>query len=134
MSNSPFDIAKTILNSKEDCYTTEEVFNKEYAPFMVNRILSNASNTVLFAEQMDRNSGLDKKLQYDFYLKGIPKARGYQKMWSKKESEGNNSALIDYICERMNVNQRRAASILKQIGEEVVTMEIESAKGGRRTY
>ncbi len=128
--SSPFDIAKTILNTKEDCYTTEELFNKEYSPFMINRILSNASNTVLFAEQMDRFTVIDKKLQYDFYLKGIPKARGYQKMWSKKEENSHNSEIIDYVCEKMNVNTRRATAILKQIGEEVVRMEMES-KGGR---
>ena len=127
---SPFDISKTILNTKEDCYTTEELFNKEYSPFMINRILSNASNTVLFAEQMDKFTVLDKKLQYDFYLKGVPKARGFQKMWSKKEEADTDSTLVNYVCERMNVNTRRAAIIIKQIGEEVVRMEMK-AKGGR---
>ena len=131
MSSSPFDLAKTILNTKETCYTVEELFNKEYAPFMINRILSNASNTVLFAEQMDKYSILDKKLQYDFYLYGIPKSRGYQKMWSKKESETTNEVLLDYISEKMKVNMRRASAILKQIGAEVVQMEMNS-RGGKR--
>lgn len=127
---SPFDIAKTILQTKEDCYTTEDVFNKEYAPFMINRILSNSATTILFAEQMDRFSMIDKKQQYDFYLKGIPKARGFQKMWSKKESDTVDTALLDYVCEKMNVNLKRATNIIKLIGEDVIKIEMES-KGGR---
>lgn len=128
---SPFDIAKTILTTKEDCYTTEELFNKEYSPFMINRILSNSASTVLFAEQMDRYSMIDKKLQYDFYLKGIPKTKGFQKMWTKKESDTvDDSVLIKYISNKLNLNTKRASSMLQIIGRDKVVAEINS-KGGR---
>ena len=52
-------------------------------------------------------------------------------MWSKKESETTNEVLLDYISEKMKVNMRRASAILKQIGAEVVQMEMNS-RGGKR--
>ena len=124
MSNSPFDIAKSILQTKEDLYTTDELFDKEYAPFMVNRILSNSERTVLFAECMDRYSGLDKKIQYEFFMKGIPKNKSFQKMWSKKESSQLNTDHIEYICSRMNVSIKRGTEIYKLIGPEAVEAEL----------
>jgi hypothetical protein len=128
---SPFDIAKTILTTKEDCYTTEELFNREYVPFMINRIMSNSERTVLFAEQMDKYSMMDKKLQYDFYLKGIPKTKGFQKMWTKKETDSiDDSTLIEYISTQMNCNSRRAKTTLDILGRETA-IEHMNLKGGR---
>ena len=126
---SPFYIAKSILQTKEDLYTTDELFNKEYAPFMVNRILSNSDRTVLFAECMDKYSGLDKKIQYDFYLKGIPQNRAFQKMWSKKESSTLNTDHVEYICSRMNVSTKRGTEIYKLLGPEAVQAELDKHGG-----
>lgn len=131
MSNSPFDIAKSILQSKEDLYTTEELFNKEYAPFMINRIMSNTERTVLFAECMDKYVSLDKKIQYDFYMKGIPKNKGFTKMWSKKESDSAiNTDHVEYICQQMNVSLKRGTDIYKLLGSAIIEAEM-SKKGGK---
>ncbi len=127
---SPFEISKTILQTKEDVYTTDELFNKEYAPFMINRIMSNSESTVLFAECMDRYVCLDKKIQYDFYLKGVPKARSYQKMWSKKETTEINTDTIESICNAMNVSFRRGVEIYKLLGQSAVEAELDK-KGGK---
>lgn len=126
---SPFDIAKSVLQTKENLYTTDELFNKEYVPFMVNRILSNSDRTVLFAECMDKYCGLDKKLQYDFYLKGIPKSNGFQKMWSKKDSSTLNTDHVEYICSRMNVSTKRGTEIYKLLGSEAVEAELRKQGG-----
>lgn len=127
---SPFDLAKSILQTKEDLYTTDELFDKEYAPFMLNRIFSNSERTVLFAECMDRYCGLDKKIQYDFYFKGIPQNRSFQKMWSKKDSSTLNTDHVEYICSRMNVSIKRGTEIYKLIGPEAVEAEL-TKHGGK---
>ena len=128
---SPFDIAKSILQTKEDLYTVEEVFNKEYAPFMVNRIMSNSERTVLFAECMDKYTSLDKKIQYDFYMKGIPKNKGFTKMWSKKESDATiNTDHVEYICSTMNVSLTRGMDIYKLLTPQIVQAEIDK-RGGK---
>lgn len=130
--SSPFDIAKSILQTKEDLFTTEELFNREYAPFMVNRIISNTERTVLFAECMDKYQSLDKKIQYDFYMKGIPKNKGYSKMWSKKESDSTiNTDHVEYICQQMNVSLTRGSEIYKLLSPDVVQAEIDK-RGGKQ--
>ena len=121
---SPFDIAKSILQTKENLFTTDEFFNKEYTPFIVNRIFSNSERTVLFAECMDKYFGLDKKIQYDFYLKGVPRNRSFQKMWSKKESSSLNTDHVEYICSRLNVSTKRGTEIYKLLGSEVIEAEL----------
>lgn len=131
MATSPFDFGKSILQSKENLYTVEELFNKDYAPYMVNRIMSNSERTVLFAECMDKYSSLDKKMQYDFYLDGIPKSRSFQKMWSKKETDTTiNEHYIMFICSVLNVSRRRGMELYKLIGEKTIKMEMEKI-GGR---
>ena len=126
---SPFDIAKSILQTKENLFTTDEFFNKEYTPFMVNRIFSNSERTVLFAECMDKYFGLDKKIQYDFYLKGVPRNRSFQKMWSKKESSTLNTDYVEYICSRLNVSTKRATEIYKLLGSDAVEAELRKHGG-----
>lgn len=129
--SSPFDFGKSILQTKESLFTTEKLFNKDYLPFMVNRIMSNSERTVLFSECMDRYSNLDKKMQYDFYLDGIPKSRSFQKMWSKKEEDTTiNTVHVEYICSTLNVSRRRGMELYKLIGPDVVQKEIDS-RGGK---
>jgi len=127
---SPFDFAKSVTHTKESLYTHETLFQKEYVPFMVNRALSNSPQTALFADAVNQYPYLDKKLQYDFYMHGIPKQRGYSK-WFKKEEESLPQDAIDFVCEQMGVSVPRAIEIITLLGVDVVKLEMD-AKGGRQ--
>ena len=127
---NPFDYAKSVTHTKESLYTTEHVFNKEYITFMVNRSLSNSPQTVFFAEAMDRCQFLDKKLQYEFYLYGIPKQRGYSK-WVKKEESGVPLAHIEHLASTLNISMQRAIEMHKIIGSDAVQEDIDK-RGGRK--
>ena len=129
MSTSPFDYAKSVTHTKESMYTTEAIFEKEYLPFMVNRSLSNSPKTALFADMMDVYPNLDKKLQYDFYLYGIPKQSGYAKWVKKAESEFPQD-IIDFVCDRMKLSLSRAIEIIKLLGVDYVKTEM-NKNGGR---
>ena len=41
---------------------------KSYAPYIINRCLSGHLDCILFANEMNKNSFLDKDMQYSFYL------------------------------------------------------------------
>jgi hypothetical protein len=75
---SPFDIVK-LLNEKGD----SEVDLKDYNPWMINRVLSNHQQTVLFASAMNKYYWLDKDIQFKFYKEGIPKGKRFGQ-WQKK--------------------------------------------------
>jgi len=62
---------------------------KKYPPFVVNRCLSSFTDTILFANEMNKNSHLPNKLQYDFLLNSV-KPRKRFSPWTRKDS-------IDYL-------------------------------------
>ena len=126
---SPFDITKSLTQTKDDLYTTEEIFAKEYVPFMVNRILSNSPSTALFANAMNQYGVLDKKLQYDFYRLGMSKSKSYTK-WIKKEETDLNQEHLDYVAETMHLSMKRAIEIYTLLGADAVQAQIDK-RGGR---
>lgn len=127
---NPFDVVKSIVKDKESVYTTEEMFSKDYVPFMVNRILSNEQRTALFADAMNQYSCIDKKLQHDFYLYGIPKFSG-RIGYAKKETDSDlDMECVEYIQSKLKLNIPRAIEVLELVGVDVVKQEI-SSRGGR---
>ena len=128
---SPFDFAKAITQTKEYLWSHDDVSQKEYTPFMINRILSNIERTVFFAEMMNMYPDLDKKLQYDFYHCGIPKNNKYTKMWSKKETSGIDEEFINFIAADMNISIKRAIEVYKLLGHEKIEKQM-SLRGGKQ--
>lgn len=129
---SPFDIAKALTQTKIDVWISDTESARHYEPFMINRILSNSDRTVFFAEVMNKYPDVDKKLQYDFYLHGIPRSRGYEKMWTKKDPLIHNAEHINYIARQLNCSIKRAIELYPLIGSEVC--DAEAAKhGGKET-
>lgn len=126
---SPFDITKNITQTKDNLYESEEITDKDYIPFMINRILSNSPSTALFANAMNQGV-IDKKLQYDFYRLGIPKSKSYTK-YIKKEASELNQEHLDYICMSMNVSMVRAIEVYSLIGSDAVQRELDK-RGGRK--
>ena len=55
-----------------------------YPPYIVNRCLSGHLDTVLFANEMNRYSNLDKDMQYSFFLYTSRKRKRFSP-WLKKE-------------------------------------------------
>ena len=55
-----------------------------YPPFIVNTCLSGHLDTVLFANEMNRYSNLDKDMQYSFFLYTLRKRKRFSP-WLKKE-------------------------------------------------
>lgn len=129
MANSPFDFAKSITSTKEDLYTTEDIFKKEYTPFMINRILSNHPQAALFADAMNCYPELDSKLQYDFYRIGMPKLKA-SKMWTKKEGDEKSLEHATVIANALSVSVNRAMEFLALIGSSEVEKYLES-RGGK---
>jgi len=127
---SPFDITKSLTQTKDNIYTNEDIFNKEYIPFMVNRILSHSPSTALFAEAMNQHGIVDKKLQYDFYRLGIAKSKGYTK-WIKKETSDLNQEHIDFISETMHLSVARSIEVYLLIGSDVVQEQLDN-RGGKK--
>ncbi len=57
---------------------------REYAPYVINRCLSGHIDCILFANEMNMNSHLDKDMQYLFYLNSIRKRKRFSP-WIRKD-------------------------------------------------
>jgi hypothetical protein len=127
--SSPFDYIKSVTQTKEDLFTNDEIFKKEYNAFIVNRGLSNSETTALFADAMNQHPNLDPYLQYKFYLTGIPKSRNYSK-WIKKEAINKDENELQFIAEQLNVSIKRALILHDLIGSEKIK-ELIDLRGGK---
>ena len=59
-------------------------WEKNYPPFVVNKCMSQHMDTILMANEMNQYPGLDKKLQYDFFI-NIVRPRKRFSPWGKKQ-------------------------------------------------
>tara|TARA_B100001996_G_C18420160_1_gene500391 strand:+ start:217 stop:546 length:330 start_codon:yes stop_codon:yes gene_type:complete len=58
---------------------------KSYPQWIVNKALSNFTDSILWANEMNLRWQLDKRLQYDFYINILRPRRRFSP-WTKKES------------------------------------------------
>lgn len=127
---NPFDLVNAI-NSKKNVEWTEEA-EKEYKPFIINRNFAKTADTVLFAAEMDLASGLDKKLQYDFYFYGVSKGKRFEKGITKDRKSDKEQLVIDLL----NVNLDCAKNYVRILDTVTPDWEIEEVKrlekGGRK--
>ena len=57
---------------------------KDYAPYIINRCLSGNIDSILFANEMNKYSFLDKDMQYSFYLNTLRKKKRFSP-WLRKD-------------------------------------------------
>ena len=81
---NPFEYVNAINYTKKDIMV-DDIAEKAYAPYMVNRQLSYFPDTVLAANAMNRNHHLDNRLQFDFFINIIRKRKRFSK-WYKPET------------------------------------------------
>ena len=64
--------------TKKDLMKSEdELWQKKYPAFIVNKLLSAFSDTVMFVYEMNRNHFLDKDMQFQFLLNSIRTKKRY---------------------------------------------------------
>jgi hypothetical protein len=124
---SPFDYLNAINTTKKDIMI-DDIDEKAYAPFMVNRGLSYFEDSVLFANEMNRAYHLDSKLQFHFYINTLRKRKRFSK-WFKAEE----SADIDVIKTYYGYSNEKARQVLKILSNEQVNeLSKRVCQGGTR--
>ena len=77
------DWLNSINFTKENLIEDPDMISS-YPPYIVNRCLSGHLDTVLFANEMNKYSNLDKDMQYSFLLYTLRKRKRFSP-WLKKE-------------------------------------------------
>ena len=78
------DWLKSINQSKDNIMDEDSSSTKDYPPYIINRCLSGTIDTLMYANEMNKNHSLDKKLQYDFFI-NIVRTRKRYSPWIKQE-------------------------------------------------
>ena len=107
MSN-PFDYANSILQNKKNLII-DELTEKEYQPFLINRTLSYHKDCVLYANEMNRRHLADKKLQYDFFLNTIRSQKRPFAKWIKPEKSDD----LECIKQVFGLSDQKAREALR---------------------
>ena len=91
----------------------DELAEKDYVPFLTNKSLSYFTDTLLYANEMNRYHFLDKKLQYEFYLNSIRKKKRFAK-WAK--ADNNDEVMM--VQEYFKFSPQKAKAALKVLSTQ----------------
>tara|TARA_B100001778_G_scaffold231387_2_gene192602 strand:- start:1233 stop:1625 length:393 start_codon:yes stop_codon:yes gene_type:complete len=94
----PFDYVNSINFTKKNLMkntANDELAEKDYVPFLTNKSLSYFTDTLLYANEMNRYHFLDKRLQYEFYLNSIRKKKRFAK-WAKADNNDEVMMVQEY--------------------------------------
>ena len=124
---SPFDFLNEINYGKKNIMV-DDIAEKQYNSFMVNRGLSYFKDTVVIANEMNMNHHLNNRLQFDFLINIIRRKRRFSK-WNKPETVDD----LDVIKEYYGYSNKQAKAVhnllsSNQIGE----LRKKVFKGGRK--
>jgi hypothetical protein len=121
---TPFDYVDFILQKKKPQDVLDFV---DYKPFLVNRSLSYQLDCVLYANEMNLWPGIDKDMQYHYFLNSIrPMKRKFQP-WQKSKTDENIECVKTYFG-YSNTKAREALRILSD--EQIAEIKIKTDKGG----
>jgi hypothetical protein len=99
---------------------------KEYNPFIVNKALSRYLDMILYANEMNINPNLDKRMQYDYLFHSIRKRKRAFIPWDKKDDNPTLKTIMDYF----NCSIQKAKDTINILTKEQINeiMEIMSTK------
>ena len=124
---NPFEFANAINYTKKNIMV-DDIAEKAYNPFMINRQLSYFPDTVLAANEMNRHHHVDNRLQFDFFINIIRKRKRFSK-WFKPEQVSDLETVKEYYG-YSNEKARQVLSLLST--EQINELKNKVAKGGRK--
>ena len=124
---NPFKFTDAINYTKQDIMI-DDITEKAYNPFLINRSLSYFPDTVLAANEMNRNHHIDNRLQFDFFINIIRKRKRFSK-WFKPEEISD----LEIVKEYYGYSNEKARQILTLLStEQINELKTKVAKGGRK--
>lgn len=121
-----FDYLNSINDTKKDIMV-DDLAEKDYNAFMVNRGLSYYNDTVIYANEMNKYAQIDSRMQYDFLKQIIRKRKRFSK-WNKADK----SADVEVIKEYYGYSRDKAYQVLSILTKDqldIIRKKI--SKGGR---
>ena len=113
--------------TKKDIMKSEdELWRKKYPAFIVNKVLSAFSDTIMFVNEMNRNHFIDKDMQFQFLLNSIRTKKRYSPFL-----RANKLKEIECVKEYYGYSNDKAKSALDILTKDEINLIKEKLfKGG----
>ena len=123
----PFDYLNAINTSKRDIMV-DDLAEKDYNSFMVNRGLSYFYDTVLLANEMNRHHHIDSRLKFDFLINIVRKQKRFSK-WLKATKTDD----LETVKEYYGYSNEKARQVLTLLSPEHINeLKRKVTTGGRK--
>ena len=122
------DYLYSINQSKKNILIDNEDAVKKYPAFIINKCLSGFTDTILYANEMNKYPSLDKKMQYDFFLNSL-KPRKRFTPWVRKETLEH----LELVKQYYGYSHNKAVAALRILtNSELDEIKKLLDKGGRK--
>jgi len=113
---NPFDYVTSINLSKKDIMV-DDLAEKTYQPFLVNKSLSYFMDTILHVNEMNIHHHIDNRLQFDYLINTVRKQKRFSK-WHKKAAISND---VEVVKTFYGYNTHRAEEALKLLSKDQIS-------------
>ena len=122
------DWLNSINQTKKNLIDEDPSLEKEYNPYIINRIYSGHLDSVMFANEMNKYSFLDKKIQYDFYLNSLRSKKRFSP-WLRKDKIKD----LDYVKRYYGYSNEKAQQALKILTKQQLNfIRLKFETGGKQ--
>ena len=122
------DWLNSIIFTKQDLREEDPDVIKDYAPYIINRCLSGHLDCIMFANEMNKYSFLDKDMQYSFYLNTLRKKKRFSP-WLRKDKVTD----LEIIKQYYGYSNEKASQALKILTpEQIKFIKQRLDTGGRK--
>jgi len=109
------DWLNSINQTKKNLIDEDPSLEKEYSPYIINRIFSGHLDAIMFSNEMNQYHFLPKKMQYDFFLNTLRSKKRFSP-WLRKEEIKD----IDCIKRYYGYSNEKAKQTLKILNKEQI--------------
>ena len=110
------DWLNSINFTKKNLIEEDPSVKKDYSPYIINRCLSGNLDCILFVNEMNKYSFLDKDMQYSFYLNTLRKKKRFSP-WLRKDKVTD----LEIIKQYYGYSNEKASQALKILTPEQIS-------------
>jgi Bacteriophage clamp loader A subunit len=120
------DFLKSVNQNKLNILVDDPSAEKDYPPFVVNRLLSYFTDSIMYVNEINFRPLVDKRLQYEYLLHALKPRPRFSK-WLKPEAIEN----LDVVKEYYGFSNEKAKQALKILSDQDIEyIKAKLDKGG----
>ena len=124
------DYLKAINETKEPLLdTTDETWEKKYAPFVINRCMSMFYDTIMHSNEMNCLHFLPKRMQFHYLINSIRIKKRFGGKWLS-QTKLKDLELVKEYYGYSNAKAKEAISLLSS--DQIDNIKLSLRKGGRK--